>query len=74
MEFFESMLTLMLVAIVFLQISRRLLIPYPTSPPSPGRRRSASIRNWRSPFSSRLPSSTLLTIFRHELCGKTGFR
>ena len=30
MAFFESMLTLVLVAIVFLQVSRRLSIPYPT--------------------------------------------
>jgi CPA1 family monovalent cation:H+ antiporter len=30
MAFFESMLTLMLVAIVFLQFSRKFLIPYPT--------------------------------------------
>lgn len=30
MAFFESLLTLVLVAIVFLQVSRRLTIPYPT--------------------------------------------
>lgn len=30
MAFFESMLTLLLVAIVFLQVSRKFLIPYPT--------------------------------------------
>ncbi|MET0747888.1 MAG: sodium:proton antiporter, partial [Rhizobium sp.] len=30
MSFFESLLTLLLVAIVFLQPSRRLIIPYPT--------------------------------------------
>ncbi|WP_281024288.1 hypothetical protein [Rhizobium vallis] len=30
MAFFESMLTLLLVAIVFLQFSRKFRIPYPT--------------------------------------------
>ncbi|MDM9627455.1 cation:proton antiporter [Rhizobium sp. S152] len=30
MAFFESMLTLMLVAIIFLQFSRKFLVPYPT--------------------------------------------
>ena len=66
MTFFESLLALLAIAILLLQVSRRLTIPYPTMlaaagvviglvPGAPG---SSSTRTPRSPSSSPPSSST----------------